>query len=102
MRFSSALNNCVQKHQQSVYCIHPKRGNSIRRVVQLQCIALSAVFRVVQKLKEEDKVWCIHNASEKDDVLFPKDPKPLVSLTQDLVNVWHSTKVHLFHKVLAL
>lgn len=47
----------------------------------------------IQKLKEERKVWCIHNASEKDDVLFPKDPKPLVSLSQDLVGFWHSTKV---------
>ena len=47
----------------------------------------------VQKLKEDKKVWCIHNTQEKDDVLFPQDPKPLISLNQDLVDFWHSTQV---------
>ena len=60
------------------------------------------MFCVVQKLKEEGRVWCIHNASEKDDVLFPRDPKPLVSLSQDLVDFWHSTKVNLSNLLLAL
>ncbi|KAA6417679.1 MAG: hypothetical protein FRX49_12367 [Trebouxia sp. A1-2] len=46
-----------------------------------------------RKLKEEGKVWCIHNAIEKDDVLFPKDAKPLITLSQDLVDFWHATRV---------
>jgi len=45
-------------------------------------------------------VWCIHNASEKDDVLFPKDATPLITLTQDLVDLWHATKVRLASQAL--
>jgi hypothetical protein len=26
-------------------------------------------------------------------VLFPKDAKPLITLSQDLVDFWHATKV---------
>ncbi|DBA91488.1 hypothetical protein WJX77_002507 [Trebouxia sp. C0004] len=55
--------------------------------------AYKGVGADVKRLKEEGKVWCIHNASEKDDVLFPKDAKPLITLTQDLVDFWHATKV---------
>lgn len=55
--------------------------------------AYKGVSEDVKRLKEEGKVWCIHNASEKDDVLFPKDATPLITLSQDLVDFWHATKV---------
>ena len=47
----------------------------------------------MQKLKEQGKLWCIYNVEKKDDVLFPQDAKPLITLSQDLVDFWHSTKV---------
>ena len=42
---------------------------------------------------QDGKLWSIHNAEKKDDVLFPKDTKPLISVSQDLVDFWHSIKV---------
>ncbi len=48
-----------------------------------------------QRLKEEGKLWCIYNAEKKDDVLFLQDSKPLISLNQDLIDFWHTTKVSL-------
>ena len=47
----------------------------------------------MQKLKDNGKVWCIFNAEQKEDVLFPCDPKPLVTISQDLVDFWHNIKV---------
>ena len=47
----------------------------------------------MQKLKEDGKVWCIFNAEQKQDVLFPCDPKPLVTISKDLVDFWHNIKV---------
>lgn len=67
---------------------HPK-GLLLKRVKD----AYKGVGDDVKKLKEDKKVWCIHNTQEKDDVLFPQDPKPLISLNQDLVDFWHSTQV---------
>ena len=65
------------------------------------CDASSDSFSLLlQRLKEEGKVWCIHNASEKDDVLFPKDATPLITLSQDLVDFWHATKVRLASQAL--
>lgn len=49
----------------------------------------------VQALTKDGKLWCIHNPEKKDDVLFPKDAKPLISVSQDLVDFWHSIKVRL-------
>ena len=56
----------------------------------------------MQKLKDDGKVWCIFNAEQKQDVLFPCDPKPLVTISQDLVNFWHNIKVvhHIFCRLI--
>ena len=42
---------------------------------------------------KEGKLWSIHNVERRDDVLFPKDTKPLISVSQDVVDFWHSIKV---------
>lgn len=47
----------------------------------------------LQKLKDDGKVWCIFNAEQKQDVLFPCDSKPLVTISQNLVDFWHNIKV---------
>lgn len=49
---------------------------------------------LLQAMVQEGKVWSIHNAEKKDDVLYPKDAKPLIFVSQDLVDCWHSIKVN--------
>ena len=81
-----------------------KSNRRAKRAFCSHCHVLSFVTDssslLLQRLKEEGKVWCIHNASEKDDVLFPKDATPLITLTQDLVDFWHATKVRLASQAL--
>lgn len=47
----------------------------------------------IQKLKDDGKVWCIFNAERKEEVFFPRDSKPQVAISQDLVDFWHNIKV---------
>ena len=47
----------------------------------------------MQKLKDDGKIWCIFNGERKEEVLFPQDQKPLVTISQDLVDFWHNIKV---------
>ncbi|KAL3150968.1 hypothetical protein ABBQ32_000711 [Trebouxia sp. C0010 RCD-2024] len=55
--------------------------------------AYKGILDDVKKLKDDGKVWCIFNAERKEEVFFPRDSKPQVAISQDLVDFWHNIKV---------